>query len=112
VDWKIACVGKWFVFVLDFDEKLLHLTAIEIARGVRPFWTVWVSLARLAGLPKAKPAVRDAIRAVAAILEVKCQRAAVLAIGGRDLDGRLVELAGFEADCPQSDALCQELCPG
>jgi hypothetical protein len=105
--WKVGRIRGWFDFVVGFDQKLFPLVALELTKGVRPFWVVWTNMARLAA--RSAGAVTDGIRAAAVCLEVRCQREAVLALGTRCDCQKVARLAAFEADCAESDALSREI---
>jgi hypothetical protein len=104
-------ITAWFLFVIDFDLRMVHVLATELlmVASSEQFVLVFAAMARIVVKYRDNTSVVAAIRNASALLDMKCRREAVALLGKcTDWTG-LVKLASFSEDCEESEALAQLL---
>jgi hypothetical protein len=102
-------VGMWVDLVMEDNPELLPMVAFVIARGVRPFWMVFVHFARL--WRKGRADTREAVRSAALALDRECHKMAIALLDQGVDCAEIWQLACFEEDCPEAEELASVLSP-
>jgi hypothetical protein len=104
-------ITGWFLFVIDFDLRMVHVLATELlmVASSEQFVLVFAAMARIVVKYRDNPAVVAAIGNAAALLDMNCRREAVALLGKCTDWNALVRLASFSQDCEESEGLAQLL---